>query len=219
MCLKISSRDNQNPDSNFNGIGKISPPRYTRGSGLLEPLLARLRANQVNRLIPMDLREGRILDIGCGSYPYFLSHTSFKEKFALERNFPLSSVPDIRWHALDLNLDPNLPFESEFFNVITLLAVIEHLNPESLVYLFRETHRTLKPGGLVILTTPAGWSDKLLRLMARVRLVSQEEIDEHVFAYTLPIIGWYFGKAGFDRSKVKFGYFEAMLNLWATAAR
>ena len=41
--------------------------RVTRGYGLLEPLLARLRAQQANSLIPNHLRKARILDIGCGS--------------------------------------------------------------------------------------------------------------------------------------------------------
>jgi hypothetical protein len=72
---------------------------------------------------------------------------------------------------------------------------------------------------MVILTTPAAWSDRLLHFMAGIALVSQEEIEEHVFAYTLPLLGWYFGRAGFSMEKLRFGYFEAGLNLWATAKR
>jgi hypothetical protein len=49
--------------------------------------------------------------------------------------------------------------------------------------------------------------------------VSKEEIDEHVFAYTLPLIGWYFGAAGFEMVNLRFGYFELGMNLWATATR
>ena len=59
--------------------------KYTRGKGLLEPLLARLRTQRANQLIPTELRDGRILDIGCGSYPYFLAHTAFKAKFAVDQ--------------------------------------------------------------------------------------------------------------------------------------
>jgi hypothetical protein len=85
--------------------------------------------------------------------------------------------------------------------------------------LLKEAHRTLKPGGRVIITTPSAWSDGLLHLMARLRLVSAEEIDEHVYAYTLPLLGWYFGRAGFEMRQVRFGYFELGLNMWATATR
>jgi SAM-dependent methyltransferase len=112
-----------------------------------------------------------------------------------------------------------LPFETGFFSVVSMLAVIEHLDPNQVPALFRELHRVLHPGGIVILTTPAAWSDPLLRAMAAVRLVSAEEIQEHAYAYTLPLIGWYFGNAGFPMQKVRFGYFELGLNMWAIAER
>lgn len=200
-------------------MNEKKPNRLTRGNGLLESYLAKNRASQANRLIPAGLRDGRILDIGCGSYPYFLSHTNFQSKFAIE-NLPKSGlINDITWYSLNLNETSVLPFEDHFFSAITLLAVIEHLDPSNLVQLFIECHRVLKPDGLLILTTPAAWSDHLLRFMAKLSLVSKEEIDEHVFAYTLPLIGWYFGKAGFHMEKVKFGYFEFMLNMWAVAGK
>ncbi len=191
----------------------------TRGKGFLEPTLARLRARTANRLIPAALRQGRILDIGCGSYPYFLSHTSFEEKFAIDQLPPAAGHEHIHWHTLDLNKDPRIPFEDDYFSVITMLAVVEHLNPNSLVSLFQEAHRTLRPGGIVVITTPAAWSDGLLKAMARLNLVSAEEINEHVYAYTLPLLGWYFGRANFSMNKVRFGYFEFLLNMWAVAIR
>ena len=97
--------------------------------------------------------------------------------------------------------------------------MVEHLNPERLIDLYRECYRMLRPGGMVVITTPAAWSDGLLRLLARFNLVSSEEIEEHVFSYTLPLLGWCFGSAGFAMEKLRFGYFELMLNLWATAER
>jgi len=194
----------------------------TRGKGLLEPILADLRAQKANKLIPSSLRSGRILDIGCGTYPYFLAHTSFEEKFAIDQ-LPLSSQTaselKIESFTLDLEIKPQLPFEDNFFESVTLLAVVEHLDPSLMAILFKEVYRVLKPGGKVILTTPAAWSDGLLKFMARVNLVSAEEIHEHAYAYTLPLLGWYFGQAGFEMTKVKFGYFEFILNMWATAQK
>ncbi len=191
----------------------------TRGDGVLEPLLARLRAQKANSLIPAQLRSGRILDVGCGSYPYFLAHTSFKEKFAVDQ-LPIAGPPlGITFHNLDLNLNPLLPFDDTYFNAVSMLAVIEHLDPFGLIELFRETRRVLRPEGLVVVTTPAAWTDRLLRIMASVRLISKEEIDEHVYPYTLPLLGWYFGSAGFEMKKLRFGYFEFGLNMWAVATK
>jgi SAM-dependent methyltransferase len=196
--------------------------KFTRGKGLLEPVLARLRTQRANQLIPEELRDGRILDIGCGSYPYFLAHTAFQEKFAVDQlPMPRETAErnQIEFFVLDLNAEPRLQFEDEYFEVVTMLAVVEHLNPASMAVLFKECHRVLKPGGLVIMTTPAAWSDGLLHLMAHLNLVSAEEIHEHAFAYTLPLLGWTFGQAGFEMTKVKFGYFELMMNMWATARK
>jgi SAM-dependent methyltransferase len=199
-----------------------SAASYTRGKGLLEPALAYLRTRHADRLIPSELRTERILDIGCGSYPYFLSHTSFEEKFAVDQlQMPEETAAKnrIEFHALNLNSEPTLPFKDNFFSIITLLAVVEHLNPTSMALLFKESYRILKPSGMVILTTPAAWADGLLKFMAEINLVSAEEIHEHAFAYTLPLLGWHFGQAGFEMTKVKFGYFEFMLNMWATAQK
>jgi len=194
----------------------------TRGKGLLEPALADLRAQRANKLIPPTLRTGRILDIGCGTYPYFLAHTSFAEKFAIDQ-LPLpqqtASELKIESFTLDLEVEPHLPFEDDYFEAVTLLAVVEHLDPALMAILFKEVYRVLKPGGMVVLTTPAAWSDGLLKFMASINLVSAEEIHEHAYAYTLPLLGWYFGQAGFEMTKVKFGYFEFMFNMWATAQK
>jgi SAM-dependent methyltransferase len=191
--------------------------RYTRGKGLLEPYLAKRRARQANRLLPDQLRNGRILDIGCGSYPYFLAHTSFREKVAIDQLPPASERADIGWHTLDLNTAPRLPLPDGHFSAVTLLAVVEHLDPTSLVQLLAEVRRVLAPGGRVVITTPAPWSDGLLHWMARRGLVSAEEIEEHVYAYTQALLGWYFGKADFPMAKIRSGYFELGLNMWATA--
>ena len=191
----------------------------TRGHGILEPYLARLRARQANKLIPEYLRKGRILDIGCGSYPYFLAHTYFKEKYAVDQLDKPESISEISWQTLDLNSEPLIPFEDNYFNAITMLAVAEHLNPTNLVQVFKEVYRMLNPNGVVVITTPAAWSNNLLQLLATLGMVSKEEIDEHIYIYTLPLLGWYFGKAGFEMTKVKFGYFEFRLNLWAVAYR
>ena len=194
----------------------------TRGKGLLEPMLADFRAQRANKLIPSSLRTGRILDIGCGSYPYFLAHTSFAEKFAIDQiPLPQQTAAELRIESftLDLEIKPRLPFQDNFFEAVTLLAVVEHLDPAHMAALFKEIYRVLKPSGQVILTTPAAWSDGLLKFMSRINLVSAEEIHEHAYAYTLPLLGWYFGQAGFEMTKTQFGYFEFMLNMWATAQK
>ena len=63
----------------------MSAPHVTRKQNLLEPLLAQARARQANSLIRPDLRDSQVLDISYSSYPYFLSHTSFREKATIDQ--------------------------------------------------------------------------------------------------------------------------------------
>lgn len=193
--------------------------RATRGHGLLEPLLARLRARRANALLSPALRSGRVLDVGCGSSPYFLAHTYFQEKYAIDQLPPARGAEGIHWHSLNLNESPQLPFADGYFSAVTMLAVAEHLDPTALESLCREARRVLAPGGRLVLTTPAARADRLLHFLARIGMVSSEEIDEHVYAYTPGLLGWYFGRAGFAMEKIRIGHFELGMNLWATAER
>ena len=52
-----------------------------------------------------------------------------------------------------------------------------------------ETSRVLKPDGTFIITTPAPWTDLLLKMMAKLGLVSRIEIEEHKAMYGRKEIG------------------------------
>ena len=198
------------------------PANVTRGHGFLETWLSKQRAARANQLIPEHLRKGRILDVGCGTHPYFLAHTAFHQKFSLDQ---IAMPPEtaakhgITHCTHDLDSEPRFPFEDGTFSAITLLAMIEHVEPELAVQILREAHRTLVTGGRLVVTTPASWTDGLLRLLARLRVVSPEEIHEHAFAYSLPTLGCCLGQAGFSLTKVQAGHFELCMNLWAIAEK
>ena len=199
-----------------------TPTKVTRGHGPLESWLSRKRAKRANLLIPDHLREGRILDIGCGSHPYFLTHTRFREKYSLdqiEMAAETAAQHGISHRTHDLDKDPRLPFDDGTFSAITLLAVIEHVEPDVAIRFLREAYRALMPGGRLIVTTPAAWTDGLLHLMAKLRVVSPEEIHEHAFAYTLPTLGCCLGQAGFELKKFQCGHFELWMNLWAVGEK
>jgi SAM-dependent methyltransferase len=199
-----------------------TPARVTRGSGLIEGWLSRQRAQRANQLIPARLRDGRILDIGCGSHPYFLTHTTFREKYSLDQvDMPAETAAKngITHRTHDLDQDPRLPFDDGTFSAITLLAMIEHVEPRVAVRILNEAHRALVPGGRLIVTTPAAWTDGLLHLLARLRVVSPEEIHEHAFVYTLPTLGCCLGQAGFELTKFQCGRFELGMNLWAVGEK
>lgn len=196
----------------------------TRGKGLLEGFLARQRWKIANRMIPKEYRNGRILDIGCGAYPFFLLNTDFSIKYGLEKTFrgedndlyQRNNVTIIHWN---LEENHNLPLENRYFDVVTMLAVFEHIEPGKLIDILNEIHRILKPDGLFVMTTPAGWTDTLLKIMATLGLVSRIEIEEHKDAYTHRKILSLLKKTNFPMENIRYGYFEIFSNLWLVAKK
>jgi SAM-dependent methyltransferase len=187
---------------------------------LLEGLLARRRVHQAQKLIPQSARSGRILDVGCGSYPMFLVSSGFAERFGLDRVAPAGlNVPGVTILDRDVADGSGLPFEDGFFDVVTMLAVFEHLEPAVLTRLLREIHRVLRPGGVYVMTTPAHWTDPILKSMARLGLVSREEVDEHEQTYSHDQTVSMLTGAGFDAALIRYGTFEVGMNLWVRAQR
>lgn len=193
---------------------------YTRGTGILEVFLAKQRASKANSFIRKSDRKGRILDIGCGSYPYFLSNTSFKEKYGLDPSLKLSEISDKNLNLKVLDITKNkLPFKNNYFNVITMLAVFEHIEQDKLPEILYEIKRVLKKGGVFIITTPAPWADKLLHSMARFGLISSEEIHEHKHNHPKEKIEGILIASGFEKRKIKSGFFELLMNMWFNAIK
>jgi len=190
----------------------------TRGSGLLEKFLAGQRVNVANRNIIENSREGKVLDVGCGSLPFFLLNTNFKEKYGVDPNVDATEAQNnMNLYNIVLSGNNSLPFDNDFFDVITMLAVFEHLEIDILVNILSEIYRVLRPGRRFILTTPHLIGDKLLHFMATCYLVSKEEIEEHKGIYTHAQIADYLKKAGFSQEKMQYGRFELWLNNWLVA--
>lgn len=182
---------------------------------MLENFLARIRAKKADELIDEKYRKGRLLDIGCGSYPYFLLSINFKEKFGIDKNSIKYINGRVNIKKYKIRRDKKLPYNSNFFDIITLLAIIEHIDGEQAKKLLRETYRTLKPGGKIILTTPRDKANVILMLMSKLFLVSPEEINEHKQLYNSKILRAQLEYAGFKKDAIKIKTFEFGLNLIA----
>lgn len=101
------------------------------------------------------LAEKNILEIGCGTGPNIsvLNFTKFKvigldlSKYALSIVKKRFDIPLING---DLN---NLPFKSNSVDIIIAMDVIEHLDND--INGIKEIYRTLKNGGVIIISVPA----------------------------------------------------------------
>jgi len=193
-------------------VNKNNP---TRGNGVLEGLLANLRAGKANSFIKEKYRNGRILDIGCGTYPYFLTSTNFKQKYGIDPSVNLNLSKNKNTSLLKEKIgEKKIPFRDNFFDVVIMLAVFEHIDSGKINFVLSEIKRVLKKEGMLIITTPSPWSDKLLHLMGEVGLISSEEIHEHKTHYSMGEIVDILKESGFRQSNIKNGYFELGFNMW-----
>jgi 2-polyprenyl-3-methyl-5-hydroxy-6-metoxy-1,4-benzoquinol methylase len=67
----------------------------------------------------------------------------------------------------------------ERFDVLTLLAILEHIEPEELLGWREACERLVVPGGFVVATVPSPLVDSMLEVLTRFRLVSGMSIEEH----------------------------------------
>ena len=197
-----------------------------RGYGPFDSFLAKQRYKTAEKRIKLAKKSGRILDIGCGSYPLFLINLNieFSEKYGLDKVVQTGIRDKVKEQGItlvsgEIEEEERFPFENDYFDVVSMLAVFEHLEPRNLIKVHREIYRVLKPGGIYIMTTPASWTDRLLRFLAKIRLITDVEIKEHKGAYNHSMISAVLQESNFQKDKLQFGYFVLFMNNWATAAK
>jgi len=74
---------------------------------------------------------------------------------------------------------PSPMLEGERFDVITMLAVLEHVDDASLPAWGAACYDHLEPGGRVIATVPSPQVDHVLSMLARLRLIDGIEVHQH----------------------------------------
>ncbi|HAL62686.1 MAG TPA: hypothetical protein DCP08_09825 [Chloroflexi bacterium] len=97
--------------------------------------------------------QGYLVDIGCGSKPYLAIFASRVSNY-IGVDLPHSSVDQPP--KADIYADAQqLPFKAFSFDTALSTQVLEHLVQPREALL--ETHRVLKPGGVLIMTAPQTW--------------------------------------------------------------
>lgn len=191
---------------------------------MLERFLSDKRAKIADKLISQRHRKGRILDIGCGEHPLFLINIEFNEKYGIDRMVKEGVInnkgrENIILKRCDVQRDTLRSFQEGYFDVVTMLAVFEHLEPEVLVELVREIRRVLKVNGVFILTTPTPWGDVILKTLSKWRLINNVLFEEHKAVYDTERIASIITKGDFLKEDIRFGYFELFMNIWSSATK
>lgn len=192
----------------------MRPSSYgARGERRLDALLAALRRRRVDR----HIRPGTVLvDLGCGHAGSLLE--AYADTIARGIGFDVAVGPspaaNVELHAQAV--DTPLPLADCSVDVVSCLAVIEHVERPDV--LAAEAHRILRPGGVLVVTTPSAQAKPILELISvRLRLIDPTEILDHKRYYRPATLRTELGQAGF--ADVAVSRFELGLNLAAVARR
>lgn len=122
--------------------------------------------------------DAKVLDVGCGRAAAFLRAIAPRIQQGVGVDFKVKEMQLENIQTVQLKLADQLPFADASFDVVTMLAVLEHIEQEKPI--LREIHRVLRPGGKLVLTVPSVWSQPVLEFLSyRLKIVDEAEIRDH----------------------------------------
>jgi ubiquinone/menaquinone biosynthesis C-methylase UbiE len=182
---------------------------------ILEPLLRKMR---IRRVLPyiQNHRDCRLLDIGCGWEARFLRSVEPYIAFGVGIDFKAPRLNEGKIRTDSMRLAETLPYDDESFDIVTMLAVLEHLEQPG--KMLRDIHRVLHPDGRLILTVPSKIAKPVLEILSfRLGLINRDEISDHKMYYDRNSLVALFGSTGF--TMMVHRYFQLGMNNICVAGR
>lgn len=174
---------------------------------IFDKIIAKWRLSKVTKLIN---KNATVLDFGCGNQGYLLKTVSdtISAGVGLDYDAPVGEFNNIKFSKFKFVY--KLPFSDKYFDTVTMLAVLEHIDLDKIDILFKEFYRVLEDGGKIILTTPTPTSKPVLEILAYIKIINQDEILDHKKYYNKLDIQKVASNNGF--SVVNYKLFQLGLN-------
>jgi len=150
----------------------------------------------IKKYHPLNINT--ILDVGTADG---LMLGGVKKKFPLAKCIGLEYSKELIQACDDKNIEiiqgdaQNMPFKDNTFDIVYATALIEHL--EQPIKMLQEIYRILKTNGIIIITTPDPFFDKIAQAMNCI------EKDLHQETFTIKKLKDYFNGAGFKVLRTK----------------
>jgi 2-polyprenyl-3-methyl-5-hydroxy-6-metoxy-1,4-benzoquinol methylase len=126
------------------------------------------------------IRPGdQVLDIGTADGALFRLVGGLGESVGLDPDLDVESTiapPGVRFYR---GLFPEALPGPMKFDVITMLAVLEHIPPNGQAPLAKACASHLKPGGRLVITVPSPAVDHVLAILMTLRLVHGMSLEQH----------------------------------------
>ena len=130
---------------------------------ILDVFLRKYRISMVKSTIE-KYNNCKLLDIGCGWEARFLKYIENYIEYGVGIDFKPPDLKSEKLETVKMKLEHKLPFENESFDIVTMLAVLEHLSyPEDIL---KEINRILRKDGRLVLTVPSKIAKPILEFMA-----------------------------------------------------
>ena len=147
----------------------------------LDPRLERISE------IVTDMRPGTTLDIGCGR-GFLLNHLARAGLSGLTGMDVYDDVDSNLFAYAQGDVTQRLPFDDSAFECVIAGEIIEHVpNPDSFL---REIRRVLRPGGVLVISTPnmVSWANRVLVPLG-VQPLGTETSSEIALGRRHPVLG------------------------------
>lgn len=193
-------------------------------------LFKRFETNRRSAVLGMLPRGNKLLDIGCGSGELLLNTLSkYRKVFGTDISaIPLisakksiSNLPKIdskRIKVIQADADGNLPFRDEYFDTVTIVAVLEHVfDPYKTV---NEIRRVLGKNGTLIIQVPnLGFLFRRIAVMLGNLPVTSEDSTGwdggHLHYFTVSSLKRFLESSGFTLKEVACsGIFAPARSFW-----
>lgn len=149
------------------------------------------------------MSKGNLLDVGAGKGD-FLKYIQPLVNYKLHGvDLMHTKMSNTEWYVQDLN--QVLQFQNQKFDAISCLEVLEHIeNPRQLV---REMFRVLKPGGILVVSTPNNHSWRaIISYIFREHFVAftDSSYPAHITALNKTDLKRMFCEAGFEDCNIDY---------------
>ena len=137
-----------------------------------------LQRQRIAQARPFLAAGARVLDIGSAEGALFQA-VNFLSPDCLGIDPTLQQPMECEKFKLIPGFFPQDLPAVEPFDVVTMLAVLEHFPETAYAGLAKGCRRLLKPGGKVIITVPSPRVDQILAVLKKLRLVHGMSLEEH----------------------------------------